>query len=306
MRIGLGLAALGRPAYINVGHAGDLGDDRSVDALRRRTHEVLDAARAAGVDAYDAARSYGLAEDFLGAWLRDRGIAPGSLGVSSKWGYTYTAGWRSDAEDHEVKDLSVGTLRRQLGETRERLGEHLRLYQIHSATIESGVLDDAAVRDELAGLRATGVAIGVSVTGPRQADTIDRAVATGAFDGVQATWNLHERSAGDALARAHAAGLRVIVKEGVANGRLTDRAAPPELAAAARERETTPDAVALAAVLAQPWVDTALSGASTTAMLHSNLAALDVAYDEALGERLEALAEPAEAYWARRSELRWN
>ena len=41
-------------------------------------------------------------------------------------------------------------------------------------------------------------------------------------------------------------------------------------------------------------------------MLHSNLAALDVAYDEALGERLEALAEPAEAYWARRSELRWN
>ena len=71
-RIGLGLAALGRPAYINLGHASDLGADRSVAALRAQTHAVLDAAYAAGVRYLDAARSYGLAEDFLGDWLRDR------------------------------------------------------------------------------------------------------------------------------------------------------------------------------------------------------------------------------------------
>jgi aryl-alcohol dehydrogenase-like predicted oxidoreductase len=302
-RIGLGLAALGRPAYINLGHGSDLGAERTVDALRARSHEVLDAARAAGVRYFDAARSYGLAEEFLGSWLRERSIEPGTVAVGSKWGYRYTGGWRVDAETHEVKDLTAAMLRRQLAETREQLGEHLQLYQIHSATLESGVLEDAEVLGELASLRAGGVAIGLTVTGPRQAATIERSVATGAFDTVQATWNLHERSAGDALARAHAAGMGVIVKEAVANGRLTDRAGPAELAAAAREHGVGADAVAIAAALAQPWADVVLSGASTTAMLESNLAALQIAVEPDL---LESLAEPAEAYWATRSELPWN
>jgi aryl-alcohol dehydrogenase-like predicted oxidoreductase len=298
--IGLGLAALGRPAYINLGHGEDLGGDRSVDALRARTHEVLDAAYAAGVRYFDAARSYGRAEEFLGSWLRERDVA---VTVGSKWGYTYTAGWRIDAEAHEVKDLSAATLRRQLEETREHLGDHLRLYQIHSATLESGVLEDDAVLGELADLRAAGIAVGLTVTGPRQADTIDRAVETGAFDTVQATWNLHERSAGAALARAHDAGVAVIVKEAVANGRLTGRAAPRPLAAAARKRGVGPDAIAIAAALAQPWAGVVLSGASTTAMLESNLTALSVSVEPDL---LDELAEPADDYWARRAELAWN
>ena len=298
--IGLGLAALGRPAYINIGHAEDLGPDRSVESLRARTHAVLDHAYARGVRYFDAARSYGLAEEFLGSWLADRD--PGDVFVASKWGYTYTAGWRIDAAEHEVKDLGVATLRRQLTETREHLGSWLRLYQIHSATLESGVLADVEVLAELAALRATGVAVGLTVTGARQADTIDAALATGAFDAVQATWNLHEPSAGEALARAHAAGLRVIVKEAVANGRLTDRAAPPQLAAAARERGVGADAIALAAALAQPWSDLVLSGASTPAMLDSNLAAQTVRVDDDFA----ALIEPPEEYWAARSDLQWD
>src|SRR5947207_10452076 len=147
--IGLGLAALGRPAYINLGHGRDLGPDRSLEALRERAWTVLDAARAAGVRHFDAARSYGRAEEFLGGWLGERGIAPGEFTISSKWGYEYTAGWRIDADEHEVKDLSAARLRRQLAETRELLGEHLDLYQIHSATLESGVLDDPDVLGEL-------------------------------------------------------------------------------------------------------------------------------------------------------------
>jgi aryl-alcohol dehydrogenase-like predicted oxidoreductase len=299
--IGLGLAALGRPAYINLGHAADLGGDRSPEALRDRTHAVLDHAYARGVRYFDAARSYGLAEDFLGSWLRARD--PQDVFVASKWGYTYTAGWLIDVTEHEVKDLSAATLRRQLAETREHLGSWLRLYQIHSATTESGVLSDTEVLRELAALRATGVGIGLTATGARQADTIDAAIATGAFDAVQATWNLHERGAGDALARAHAAGMRVIVKEAVANGRLTDRAAPPALAAAARERGTTADALAIAAALAQPWSDVVLSGASTAEMLDGNLAARDLDVEPDL---LSELAEPADRYWSARSELAWN
>jgi aryl-alcohol dehydrogenase-like predicted oxidoreductase len=298
--IGLGLAALGRPAYINLGHAEDLGPDRSVDALRDQTHAVLDHAYARGVRYFDAARSYGLAEEFLGSWLTAR--EPAGVFIASKWGYTYTANWRIDVEDHEVKDLSVATLRRQLAETRDHLGSWLQLYQIHSATLESGVLEDDEVLADLADLRSTGVAIGLSVTGVQQADTIDAALATGAFDAVQATWNLHERSAGEALGRAHAAGLRVVVKEAVANGRLTDRAAPPQLAAAAHERGVGADAIALAAALAQPWSDVVLSGASTLAMLDSNLAAQTVRLDAGF----EELTEPPEQYWATRSQLQWN
>jgi aryl-alcohol dehydrogenase-like predicted oxidoreductase len=305
-RIGLGLAAVGRPAYINLGHAADVSADRSVAGLRSQSHALLDAAYAAGVRYVDAARSYGRAEEFLGDWLRERALAPGAVTVGSKWGYRYTADWRVDAETHEVKDLSLATLTEQLAETRERLGDHLRLYQIHSATLESGVLSDAAVLGRLAALRDEGVAAGLSVTGPRQADTIDRAVATGAFDAVQATWNLHEPSAGPALQRAHDAGLGVLVKEAVANGRLTERAAPPALAAAARALGVPPDAVAIAAALDQPWAGVVLSGASTPAMLASNLSALTVPAGATREHGLDALREAPEAYWSARSGLPWT
>jgi aryl-alcohol dehydrogenase-like predicted oxidoreductase len=303
--IGLGLAALGRPGYINLGHGGDIGDT-DVAAMERAAHAVLDAAYAGGVRHFDAARSYGRAEAMLASWLRARGHAREDVVVSSKWGYRYTAGWRVDAEHHEIKELTVEQLRRQWRESSELLGDQLDLYQIHSATVESGVLDDAAIRDELAALRAGGVRIGLTVTGPDQAATIERALAVGGFDAVQATWNLHERSAGAALARAHDAGLQVYVKEALANGRLTVRAAHPALAAAARARGVPEDQIALAAALAQPWADVVLSGAATVAQLESNLGAAGVAWDGSLEGALAGLAEPADAYWAARSRLAWN
>jgi len=115
-----------------------------------------------------------------------------------------------------------------------------------------------------------------------------------------------EPSAGPALSEAHAAGLGVIVKEGVANGRLTSRGDVRALASAAAERGVTPDALALAAVLQRPWVDVALSGATTEAQFASNLSGVAVVWDDALEARTAALAEPAAAYWDRRSALSWT
>jgi aryl-alcohol dehydrogenase-like predicted oxidoreductase len=304
-QIGLGLAALGRPAYINLGHGGDVADP-SVERMERTAHEVLDAAHEGGVRWFDAARSYGRAEDFLASWLASRGLSPGDVTVSSKWGYRYTAGWRVNAAEHEVKDLSAEHFRTQWRETRERLGDYVGLYQIHSATLDSGVLDDPAVRRRLDALRAGGIGVGLTVTGADQAATIERALATGGFDAVQATWNLHERSAESSLARAHEGGLRVLVKEALANGRLTARGADETLAAIARERDTSEDAVALAAALARPWADVVLSGAATVGQLESNLAALDLAWDDGLEQRLAGLAEEPAAYWATRAELPWT
>jgi aryl-alcohol dehydrogenase-like predicted oxidoreductase len=310
-RIGLGLAALGRPAYINLGRRDDYSEDRSIETLERRCHDVLDGAYAAGVRYVDTARSYGLAETFLARWLQSRDIGRDALVVGSKWGYTYVGAWDVHAPVHEKKDLSVATLRRQLGESQALLRDQLRLYQIHSATLESGVLADADVLDELRRLRSSGVAVGLSVTGPSQADTIRRAMKVRTdgmrlFQVVQATWNLLEPSAGGALADAHAEGLGVIVKEAVANGRLTDRNTEPDIAAVrayAASHHVTTDVVALGAALACRWADVVLSGAVTRGQLASNLGALasEVSFD-----RLPGIAEPAADYWARRQALDWT
>jgi aryl-alcohol dehydrogenase-like predicted oxidoreductase len=302
--LGLGLAALGRPGYLNLGHADDLGDDRSVDALRERAHEVLDAAWEGGIRHLDAARSYGRAEEFLGAWLRSRD--PADAVVSSKWGYVYTADWQVDADPPEVKHHDVETLRRQLAETREQLGDRLDLYAIHSATPDTGVLEDAEVLDELRRLRDAGVRVGLTVSGTSQGETIERALELGLFDAVQATWNLFERSAEPALAAAAAAGLTVYVKEALANGRLAGREAAPALADAAAAHQTTPDALALAAALSRPWAGVVLSGAASVPTLESNLRAGRVTWTPELDERLAALREEPAAYWERRSALPWT
>jgi aryl-alcohol dehydrogenase-like predicted oxidoreductase len=302
--LGLGLAALGRPGYLNLGHADDLGDDRSVDALRERAHQVLDAAWEGGIRHFDAARSYGRAEEFLGTWLRSRD--PADAVVSSKWGYVYTADWQVDADPPEVKHHDVETLRRQLAETREQLGDWLDLYAIHSATPETGVLEDPAVLDELGGLRDAGVRVGLTVSGASQAETIERALELGLFDAVQATWNLFERSAEPALAAAAQAGLTVYVKEALANGRLAGREASPALADAAAAHDTTPDALALAAAMSRPWAGVVLSGAATVPTLESNLRAARVRWTPELDERLAVLREEPAAYWERRSALPWT
>jgi aryl-alcohol dehydrogenase-like predicted oxidoreductase len=305
-RMGLGLAALGRPAYINVGHSSDLAGHTDVASLERVTHTVLDAAFADGVRYFDVARSYGKAEAFLADWLRQRGLRRGDVTVGSKWGYTYTADWRLDAPVNEVKDLSLPNLRRQFLESSRLLGPYLRLYQIHSATTESGVLEDGDVIQELELLKAGGLAIGLTVTGPEQAATVRRALEVGIFDCVQATWNLLERSAGGALAAAHDAGVGVIVKEALANGRLTERGGVSELASSARRAGTTPDALALAAVLAQPWADVVLSGASTVGEIESNLAALALDPGHELLHRLDRIQEEPAVYWQKRAQLPWN
>jgi len=305
VQIALGLAALGRPAYINVGHGEDIVDS-SVEGMELAAHAVLDAAYEGGVRWFDAARSYGRAEAFLASWLARRGLQPGDVIVSSKWGYRYTAGWRIDVAEQEVKDLSVDHFRTQWRETRELLGDYLGLYQIHSATLDSGVLDDPAVRHELDALRARGIRVGLTVTGVEQAATIDRALATGGFDAVQATWNLYERAAEASLARAHEAGVQVLVKEALANGRLTARGGDETLAATARERGASEDAVALAAALARPWADVVLSGAATVAQLQSNLSALELAWDDELEQRLSGLVREPAAYWAERAQLPWT
>ena len=312
--LGIGLAAVARPAYITAGRDRDLGARRDVAELEQRTHAVLDAAVAVGIAYVDVARSYGRAEQFLAGWLAAHPQA--RVEVGSKWGYRYVGGWRLDADVHEVKDHSLAAFLRQRDETLALLGGGLGVYHVHSATLETGVLDDLPLRRALAELRDRGVRVGLSTSGPAQADTVRRALEVtvdGAplFTSVQATWNVLETSVAGALAEAADAGAWVLVKEPVANGRL----APGGLDSgprAARVHELATqlgvgvDVLAIAAALAQPWTRLVLSGAVTPEQVASNASATRLALPWAVHDELATLADPAADYWAARSRRTWT
>lgn len=317
-RMGLGMAALGRPSYINLGHADDLHGDVDIWSMRNNAHIVLNAAFDAGIRYFDAARSYGKAEEFLGTWIRSRHLPHRTTTISSKWGYTYIADWDVDATTQEVKEHSLHVLKRQWLKSREHLGGQLNIYQIHSATLESGVLDNIDVMNHLANLKREGVAIGISLSGEKQEETLRKAMditidGVQLFETVQATWNILERSTGNALQDAHNAGMGVIIKEALANGRLTPKNNDPNaihmmtvLRQQSERLNTTVDALALAAVLNNSWADVVLSGAANVDHLQSNICAMDIAFDDEANTLLRQWIEAPAVYWGTRSELVWN
>jgi aryl-alcohol dehydrogenase-like predicted oxidoreductase len=341
-RLGLGLAALGRPGYVTLNHATDLGGRYDPPSMELRAHQVLDTGFEAGIRCIDCARSYGRAEDFVASWLRKRQIEPGEITVASKWGYTYTAGWSTSATQHEIKDHSLAAFTRQLAESIERLGPYLSLYQIHSVTAESKTLEDDALIDAIARLRERGIRAGLSVSGAGQDIAIRRSIemrrdGEGVFDSVQATWNLLERGAESALRDAHAAGMKVVVKEALANGRLTESgkrdagsgkrntgSGQRETGSGNREeadvlfpslarireiavsRGTTIEMLALAAALARPWAGVVLTGAATVDQIRASVAALEFPYDDEVERQLRSVSISSDEYWHARSSFRWN
>lgn len=314
--VGVGMAALGRPGYINLGHAEDLEYDYSIEAMKSQAFHVLDTAYKLGVRYFDVARSYGKGEAFLGAWLKANNHK--YVVAGSKWGYIYTADWQVNAKQHEVKKHTLEVLSQQWPESKQYLGKTLKIYHIHSAKLDSGVLENNEVLDYLWRLREEGVVIGLSLSGTAQADTLEKAmeITSGEkrlFQSVQVTWNILEQSTTQVLKKAAKNGMGIIVKEVFANGRLTNRNNDPAFAEKlktlkkiADHHKVGVDAIAMAYVLHQPWISTALSGAATTAQLKSNIRACDVSLNDEELAQLKAMKEDTDDYWAKRSALSWN
>jgi aryl-alcohol dehydrogenase-like predicted oxidoreductase len=316
-KIGLGLAALGRPGYINLGHGKDLNFNYDENKMYTLASEVLNAAYENGIRYFDAARSYGRAEFFLSQWINKK-LKPGNIVAGSKWGYTYTAGWKVEAEKHEVKEHSFQVLSRQWQESRQLLGEHLKIYHIHSATLESGVLENHEVLDKLWELRSSGIIIGLSLSGEKQSETLEKALTIKngneqLFQSVQVTWNILEQSCTEILLKASAFGLGIIIKEALANGRLTERNNDPSflekmtvLKVMSEKYEVGIDALSIAFILHQSWVNVVLSGAASVEHLLSNLKSerLELSRDDF--NTLKNMSEESGEYWKRRAGLRWN
>lgn len=190
----------------------------------------------------------------------------------------------------------------------------MNLYQIHSATFESGVLDNDDVHKALHQCRKeNGVSIGLSVSSPKQDEVIDKAMTievdgTRLFDSVQCTFNLLEQRPAPSLLKAYEAGMDVIIKEGMANGRVLKHKTILEYS---KKLSCSPDQLALACILAQPFHPRVLSGAVTPDQLESNLRAEEIAEQlrddpVILAEIMEKTRMESDVYWSDRSMLAWN
>ena len=311
-KIGLGLAALGRPGYINIGHDNDLGSDKSKASMRDYCHQVLDFAYSNGVRYFDTARVYGDAEEFLSSWIRKQSQFNGFVG--SKWGYEYLANWEVNADKHERKDHSAAFLKQQWVETRMNLGKNVDLYHIHSVTPDSSVLDDPTVIKELESIKKNGLEIGISTSGPEQKKTIEKFLKINEklklFSFLQSTVNIFEQSCIPILKEAHNQKINIIAKEVFSNGLLTNankdyhQEQLHNLQNIAKEIDLTLEQISYLWVYQLPFIKIILTGASTISQLQENLNCLNKLNTTI--PNLDNLNLSVDDYWSTRKSLSWN
>lgn len=314
-KMGLGLAALGRPEYINVNNSEV--DDKSEEAFKNNAFEVLDQAYKLGVRYFDTAPSYGKGETFLDEWNLKRSYKDVVLGT--KWGYTYMADWELGyAGKHEIKEHSLSKLIEQWQVSKTLLPQ-LKYYQIHSATLESGVLLNSDVLVKLSELkREFGLKIGLTSSGINQSEVLKTALnikidGFELFDSFQVTYNIFEQSAFDILKEVIQNQKTVIIKEALANGRVFRNENYPHyldlyelLKILSKKYNVGVDAIALRYVMDSIEPSIVLSGASATSQLAANLKAYTFKLSEEeialLNEHKVAVSE----YWEERAELDWH
>ncbi|MBF8148286.1 aldo/keto reductase [Winogradskyella sp. F6397] len=314
-KLGLGLAALGRPDYINIRSKNDI--DKSVAAFKMNAAQVLDDSYQMGIRDFDVAPSYGLGEQFLLDWNTSRNHKDVSL--STKFGYTYVANWEVGfSGKHEIKEHSIEKLNEQWGVSKGLL-PNLKIYQIHSATLDSGVLTNDAVLARLYELKEEHqLKIGLSSSGTEQVKIIEKARKISfngedLFDSFQVTFNLLEPSTYTVLKALLAEGKTVIIKEALANGRVFRNDSFQNYVEAYDYLETLSnkykvgnDAIAIRFIMDYLNPNLVLSGASDSNQLKQNLKALDFKLTTDEVTTLKSFAVSPELYWEERSNLEWN
>jgi aryl-alcohol dehydrogenase-like predicted oxidoreductase len=318
-KIGLGTAAIGRPLYINIK---DVKQSEPFDLIkfRKAGEELLDFAYARGIRILDTAPGYGLAEDLVTQWLKKSKIT--DVAVSSKWGYTYVADFSATAIEHEVKEHSLAKLNEQWEVTKELLPS-INLYQIHSATLDTKVLENKEVLKRLHELKIThNIKMGLTTTGDNQLEVMRLAMDVEVeheplFDSFQVTYNVFDQSIAEwigASSDSYRDDRKIIVKEVLANGRIFPNVHRyPHYAAhykllleLSKKYAVGVDAVALRFCMDSINSDIVLSGASNKQQLSENLEAYDFVLTEEEIARIRTLKVVPEGYWSERKKLEWN
>jgi aryl-alcohol dehydrogenase-like predicted oxidoreductase len=199
--LGFGAFKIGRNEGIKYAQGYDLPDEA---AATRLLNAVLDL----GINYLDTAPAYGLSEQRIGQALAQR---RGEYVLSTKVGETRAAG-------RSTYDFSSGALRASVERSLRRLGtDALDLVLIHSDGNDLAILDGTDAVPTLTMLRSEGLvrAIGLS------ARTVEGARAALAWaDTLMLEYHLDDRSAADVISEAAAANVGVVVKKGLAAGRL--------------------------------------------------------------------------------------
>jgi aryl-alcohol dehydrogenase-like predicted oxidoreductase len=314
-KIGLGLAALGRPEYINI--RDESTHDKSKDAFRENAFSVLDFAYKSGIRYIDTAPSYGKGEEFLTNWNSEYQYKDVSL--STKWGYTYVANWELGFNGaHEIKEHSLEKLIEQW-QVSKKLQSQLKIYQVHSATFESGILENKEVLKQLYEIKKeTGLQIGITTSGTNQSEIIEAALKIKVenedlFDSFQVTYNIFEQSTHAILKHLLQLGKTVIIKEALANGRIFKNENFSHykklylvIDSLAKKYRVGTDAIALRFIMDNLEPTYLLSGASSIDQLEQNIKAYSFKLDKEELKVLQSFKTDSHKYWKERNELSWN
>ncbi len=312
--LGLGTAAIGRPQYINIRQ--ESTTEFSLTTFQQKGIAVLDDAYNRGIRYFDTAPGYGMAEQLLLDWVITKNDP--SIEVATKWGYTYVANFDPTAAQHEIKEHSLKKLNEQWTISKKLL-PFLSTYQIHSATFETGVLDNENILNRLAELKNKyGLLMGISTTGANQVAVIKKAldVEVGGiplFDTFQVTYNLLDQNLSTIAKEMLAQNKRLIIKEALANGRIFPNDQFPHyehlyttLATLAKKYDVGIDAIALRFCIDSIAPYKVLSGAANELHLSENSKATHFKLEAKDIAALKEMSISSDTYWTERKLLAWN
>ena len=312
--IGLGMAALGRPQYINIKEKNT--PELHLNDFKQLGLSVLENAYQLGIRYFDTAPGYGLAEHLLLDWLQTKNDA--SIEIATKWGYTYVANFNPNATIHEKKEHSLSKLNEQWQVSKGFL-PYLKVYQIHSTTFDTGILENQAVLEQLAFLKQQHqIKIGITTTGNNQVEVIKKALDVSVhnaqlFDTFQVTYNVLDQSLSSIYKDLVSLNKNIIIKEALANGRLFRNKNYTHytstyniLEQLAKKYSVGIDAIALNFCEQTIVNATVLSGASQISHLKDNLkvATFNLTNEEV--QTLKSFSVPVNNYWQERKSLHWN
>ena len=194
----------------------------------------------------------------------------------------------------------------------------LNVHQIHSATFDSGVLENQDVLEELMRMkRQNGIKIGISTSGANQSEILKEALKIKIdqqelFDSFQVTYNVLDQSCLEILQEAKSRNKFIIIKEALANGRIFKNKTFEHyntlydlLQQLSEKYKVGPDAIAIRYCLDSLGPDIVLSGAANTKELVENLKAESFQLEAEEIARLKNMKTNSGVYWNERKELKW-
>ena len=206
--VGYGAFKLGRNVGIKYSAEYDLPSE---EQAARILNDVLDL----GIDLIDTAPAYGTSEEIIGRAIAHR---RDEFTLATKVGESFT-----DGQSHY--DFSAAAVDASLDRSLHRLAtNHLDIVSVHSDGSDVEIIERGETLEALARRKTKGDVRFVCFSGKTVEGHL-AAIETGLVDCLMVEYHVDDDSQRKVIDRAHAKGIGVLVKKGLASGRL-----PPEKA----------------------------------------------------------------------------